>query len=49
MRFESLHSQAISVFLALFLLAGPCLAQSTGNASLEVIVKDPTGALINKA
>jgi hypothetical protein len=47
MRIESLHSRAISVFFALLLIAGPCLAQ--GNASLEVIVKDQTGALINKA
>lgn len=37
---------AISTF-ALLVAALPCLAQS--NASLEVIVKDPTGALINKA
>src|SRR5215213_9781087 len=48
MRVESLHSRAISVFIALLLIAGPCLAQVT-QASLEVVVKDPTGALINKA
>ena len=47
MRIESLHSRAISVFIALLLIASPCLGQ--GVASLEVIVKDPTGALINKA
>ena len=49
MRFDSLQSRAISVLLALLLIAGPCLAQTSGAASLEVIVKDPTGALINKA
>src|ERR1043165_6527589 len=48
MRVESLHSRAISVFIALLLIAGPCLAQTT-QASLEVVVKDPSGALINKA
>src|SRR5215510_9871908 len=47
MRFQSLHSRAISVLIAFLLNAVPCVAQ--GNASLEVIVKDPTGALINKA
>src|SRR5687768_657474 len=54
MRVESLHSRAISVLSALVLSAAPCLAQSLaqtaqGRASLEVIVKDPSGALINKA
>ena len=50
MRTTPLHSRAISVFIALLLVAGPCLAQGTSsNASLEVVVKDPTGALINKA
>src|SRR5678815_2043105 len=48
MRIESFHSRAISVFIALLLIVGPCLGQTT-SASLEVIVKDPTGALINKA
>src|ERR1051325_771447 len=49
MRVESLQSRAISVFIALLLIVGPCLGQGAPNASLEVIVKDPTGALINKA
>src|SRR5689334_3724281 len=49
MRIESLHSKAISLFIVLLLTVGPCLGQATGNASLEVVVKDPTGALINKA
>jgi len=48
MRIESLHSRAISVFIALLLIVGPCLGQAA-SASLEVVVKDPTGALINKA
>src|SRR5215475_6475111 len=47
MRFESLHSRATSVLIALLLIVGPCLGQNS--ASLEVVVKDPTGALINKA
>ncbi|HEX5876396.1 MAG TPA: TonB-dependent receptor [Pyrinomonadaceae bacterium] len=38
------------MLIALLLAALPCLAQNgPGNASLEVIVKDPSGALINKA
>ena len=50
MRITPLHSRAISVLIVLLLVAGPCLAQTTSSsASLEVIVKDPTGALINKA
>src|SRR5215212_519811 len=47
---ESLQPRAMSVFIVLLLIAGPCLGQATqANASLEVVVKDPTGALINKA
>jgi hypothetical protein len=38
------------VLAALVLTAVSCLAQATqGNATLEVVVKDPSGALINKA
>lgn len=47
MRVESLQSRAISVLIVILLTVAPCLAQN--NASLEVIVKDPTGALISKA
>jgi hypothetical protein len=37
------------VLIALVLSAAPCWAQSAqGHASLEVVVKDPSGALINK-
>ena len=50
MRVESLQSRAISVLIAFLLVALPCLAQTPqGNASLEVIVKDQSGALVNKA
>ena len=50
MRRESLHSRAISVLMALVLIVFPCLGQTSAtNATLEVIVKDPSGALINKA
>ena len=50
MRVTPLHSRAISVLIALLLIVGSASAQGTSsNASLEVIVKDPTGALINKA
>src|SRR6185295_9577727 len=47
MRVESLQSRAISVLIVFLLTVAPCLAQNS--ASLEVIVKDPTGALISKA
>src|SRR5262249_37548298 len=47
MRVESPYSRTLSALISLLLVALPCLAQS--NVSLEVIVKDPSGALINKA
>src|SRR5690349_1703822 len=47
MRVESLRFRAIGVLAAILFVIMPCLAQSS--ASLEVIVKDPTGALIGKA
>jgi Carboxypeptidase regulatory-like domain len=47
MRVESLQYRAISVLIAFLLTVLPCMGQTP--ASLEVIVKDPTGALINKA
>ena len=50
MRIKSLQSRVISVFITLILAALPCFGQHTpGNASLEVVVKDPSGALIDKA
>ena len=47
MRIESLHSRAIGVLVVLLLTMSPCLGQ--GSATLDVVVKDPTGALISKA
>ena len=47
MRVESLQSQAISVLIVLLTMISPCLGQV--GASLDVVVKDPTGALIGKA
>ncbi len=47
MRVECLHSRGIAALVALVLAVVPCVGQT--NASLEVIVKDPSGALINKA
>src|ERR1051325_10862469 len=47
MRVDVPHSRAISALAVLLLAVVPCLGQT--NASLEVIVKDPSGALINKA
>ena len=41
--------RAISVLVALCLSIQLCLAQNTANASLEILVRDPSGALINKA
>ena len=49
MRAKSLHSRATSVLVALVLIVWPCWVQAQTPASLEVIVKDPSGALINKA
>ena len=50
MRVESLQSRAISVLMALLLTALPCLAQSTSaKCEPRSVVKDPSGALINKA
>src|SRR6185436_17550400 len=41
--------RAISVLVALCLSIQLCFAQNTANASLEILVRDPSGALINKA
>ena len=50
MRIESLHSRVMSVLITLVLIVGLCLGQgASGQASLEVVVKDPSGALVNKA
>jgi hypothetical protein len=50
MKVARVHFVAIRVFVAVALFCAQCLAQtSSTNASLEVVVKDPSGALINKA
>ncbi len=47
MRIVSFQSHITSVLIGLFLISPPCVAQN--NATLEVVVRDQTGALINKA
>jgi len=47
MRVERLRCHAISLLIILLLICVPCLGQTSG--SLEVVVKDPSGALIHKA
>src|SRR5215204_4121376 len=49
MRIKRLHDQAISVLVAVLWASQICLAQNSGNSNLEVLIKDPSGALINKA
>jgi hypothetical protein len=50
MRVQRLYSRVISVLITSLVICNPYLAQNTpGNGSLEVIVKDPSGALVNKA
>jgi Carboxypeptidase regulatory-like domain len=47
MRFQSLRCRAIGLLSILLLICVPCRAQAGG--TLELVVKDPSGALINKA
>ena len=50
MRMTNLRPRAISVFFALALLCGTVSAQiRSGEANLDITVKDPSGALINNA
>lgn len=49
MRPLSHFSHVISVFVVLALLGGLGFAQSKSDSTLEVVVKDPTGALIHNA
>jgi Carboxypeptidase regulatory-like domain len=49
MLIESPLSRAISVGIALLFCYQLCFAQSGANATLEIIVKDPSGALVDKA
>src|SRR5258708_606100 len=51
MRTHCIYSRAISVLVALALFSGLCLAQTkpAGDAILEIVVKDPSGALVHNA
>ena len=49
MLIERLHYRAISMLIALLLVCPLILAQAPSNASLDVLVRDPSGALIGKA
>lgn len=49
MRSLSHFSRVISVFIVFALLGGLGIAQSKSDSRLEVVVKDPTGALIHNA
>jgi hypothetical protein len=51
MRLDGRYSRAITVFIALALCSSFCLAQtkSASDASLDIVVKDPSGAVIHNA
>lgn len=51
MRFDRWYSRTISVFIALALSTSLCVAQtkSVNDASMELVVKDPSGAVIANA
>jgi hypothetical protein len=49
MRPLSQFPRVISVLVALAMLGSLCIGQSKGESSLEVLVKDPTGALVHNA
>ena len=49
MRPDRLQSCAISVLVVVVISSQLAFAQSSGNASLDVVVHDPSGALVNKA
>jgi Carboxypeptidase regulatory-like domain len=49
MRIESLRFRATSVLVTLVLTCQICFSQGSTNASLDLVVKDPSGALIHKA
>ena len=49
MPIERSQFRAISVLVTLLLACQFCLSQSSTNASLEVVVRDPSGALVSKA
>jgi hypothetical protein len=49
MRIERLTIHAISVFTVVILLCQIGVGQNSVNGSLEIVVRDPSGALVNKA
>jgi hypothetical protein len=49
MRIERLQFRATSVLVALLILCEFAFAQNSVNGSLEVVVRDPSGALVNQA
>jgi len=49
MRIDRFRLSAISVFITAALTCHLCIAQTSSTASLEVVVHDPSGALVNRA
>jgi hypothetical protein len=49
MRIENLLVRAIGVLIAFLVTYQISVSQSSATASLEVVIKDPSGAVINKA
>lgn len=49
MRIVCFEIRKLSVFFALALTCSVCFAQGPTNATLEIVVRDPSGALVNKA
>jgi Carboxypeptidase regulatory-like domain len=49
MGIERLQSRVLSVLVAIVLGLQLCFAQTLRNANLDVVVRDPSGALVNKA
>ena len=49
MRIERLMFLATSVLVALLMFSQLSFAQSPVNGTLDIIVRDPSGALVNKA
>ena len=46
---DRIHHRAISMLIATILACTLTLAQTNGNSSLDVVVRDPSGALVSKA
>jgi hypothetical protein len=49
MRVERLQFRAISIVVAVLVTLPLCQAQNTATATLEVVVHDPSGALVSKS